>query len=301
MPNINGFEIAKRLKENEHTRDIAIIFVTSLNSETLYGYEQGAVDYLLKPLDENVTRAKVQVFEKLYRQRIEVQEYVAKIEQINKQLDEFVYIVSHDLKAPLRGLASLTTFLEDELGKEINPGAKEMLELMKSRTSRMQMLIDGILHYSRIANKKTEEEEVEVLPLINNIIDLLAVPSNFRFEIQDKLPSLIGEKIKLHEVFQNLITNAIKYNDKESGCIKINCLESPESFQFSVEDNGMGIEPHYFEKIFGVFQTLQSKDKTDSTGIGLTIVKKIIEQRGGKIWVESELKKGTKFIVTWIK
>jgi light-regulated signal transduction histidine kinase (bacteriophytochrome) len=173
--------------------------------------------------------------------------------------------------------------------------------MMKSRTGRMQTLIDGILHYSRMGNSQTEKEPVSVYDLIHNIIDLICPPPHIRIEFPNNLPVINTEKIKLHEVFQNLISNGIKYNDKEAGIIKITCEEKEDHYIFSVIDNGIGIRPEHTEKIFGIFQTLQPKDKVESTGIGLTIVKKIIEQQDGTITVESETKKGSTFKFSWKK
>ena len=173
--------------------------------------------------------------------------------------------------------------------------------MMKSRTARMQNLIDGILHYSRMANAKTEKENINVQELIHNIIDLICPPANIRIEMPDNLPVIHSEKIKLHEVFQNLLSNAIKYNNKEKGAIKITFEEKKDCYEFSVIDNGPGIKPEHQEKIFGIFQTLQSKDKNESTGIGLTIVKKIIEQQSGTVSVHSEHDKGSTFKFVWKK
>jgi two-component system sensor histidine kinase/response regulator len=304
MPEMDGFEVARLLKENSKTKDIAIIFVTAISKEekfTMQGYEEGAVDYLHKPLEINIVQAKVAVFEKLYLQKMDLQRYAQKVEQINKQLDEFVYIVSHDLKAPLRGLSSLATFMEDELGTDAKTQVIDILNIMKSRTARMQNLIDGILHYSRMGNSKTEKELVNVTELINNIIDLICPPSNVRIEFPGNLPIINTEKVKLHEVFQNLISNGIKYNDKETGIIKISFVEKEDLYEFSVTDNGIGIKPEHREKIFGIFQTLQPKDKIESTGLGLTIVKKIIEEQNGSIVVESEFGKGSTFKFFWKK
>ena len=304
MPEMDGFEVARLLKENSRTKDIAIIFVTAISKEekfTMQGYEEGAVDYLHKPLEINIVQAKVAVFEKLFLQKMDLHRYAAKVEQINKQLDEFVYIVSHDLKAPLRGLSSLATFMEDELGPNPKQEVVDILNIMKSRTARMQNLIDGILQYSRMGNSKTEKEKVNVTELIHNIIDLICPPANVRIEFPGNLPIFHTEKIKLHEVFQNLISNGIKYNDKETGIVKITCEEKEECYEFSVIDNGMGIRPEHPEKIFGIFQTLQSKDKVESTGIGLTIVKKIIVAQEGSITVDSEFGKGSTFKFTWMK
>jgi two-component system sensor histidine kinase/response regulator len=304
MPDMDGFEVARLLKENSRTRDIAILFVTALNKDEKYalqGYEEGAVDYLQKPLDVNLVKAKVNVFEKLYRQRIELRESNDLLTNSNKQLDEFVYIVSHDLKAPLRGLSSLCTFLDEELGKNSKQEVTDLITMIKSRTLRMQSLIDGILHYSRMANSKGDKEWVSVNELINNIIDLLNPPSNIKFNIQDNLPTIFTERIKLHEVFQNLICNSIKYNNKEECIISIRFHAYPNHFEFFVQDNGCGIKQEHYEKIFGIFQTLIPKDKSESTGIGLTIVKKIIEMQQGEISVDSEFGIGSTFRFTWLK
>ncbi|MEO8210058.1 MAG: ATP-binding protein [bacterium] len=304
MPDMDGFEVARLLKENSRTRDIAILFVTALNKDEKYalqGYEEGAVDYLQKPLDINLVKAKVNVFEKLYRQRIELRESNERLTNSNKQLDEFVYIVSHDLKAPLRGLSSLCTFLEEELGKNNKQEVIDLITMIKSRTSRMQSLIDGILHYSRMANSNGDKEPVEVNELINNIIDLLSPPSNIKFDVQDKLPLILTERVKLHEVFQNLISNSIKYNNKEQCVITIRCHVYPHHYEFLVQDNGCGIKKEHHEKIFGIFQTLIPKDKSESTGIGLSIVKKIIERQQGEISVDSEIGVGSTFKFTWMK
>lgn len=304
MPDMDGFEVARLLKENSRTRDISIIFVTALSKDekyTMQGYQEGAVDYLHKPLDYNLVQAKVNVFEKLFLQQKELKLTNDKLVSTNKQLDEFVYVVSHDLKAPLRGLSSLATFLEDELGDNPRQEAIDLINMMKSRTGRLQGLIDGILHYSRMGNISDSKEMFSVKELVNSIIDLLAAPSNVRFEIADHLPEVNADRIKLHEVFQNLISNGIKYNNKDEAIIRIDFQEFPEYFEFAVHDNGVGIKEEHQEKIFGIFQTLVPKDKVESTGIGLTIVKKIVEQQGGKVIVSSKYGEGSTFRFRWNK
>ena len=304
MPEMDGFEVARLLKENPRTKDIAIIFVTALSENekyTLQGYEEGAVDYLHKPLIPSIVKAKVCVYENLYKQSFELKESNQKLKEINKQLDEFVYIVSHDLKAPLRGLSSISSFLEDELGNDMKPEVAELLGLIKKRTAWMQNLISSILHYSRMSNSCAVKEDINLNELINNIIEMVDPPENFKFEVADNMPVLYAEKIKIHEVFQNLISNGIKYNNKENGLIRIGFFEYPDHYDFYVQDNGQGIKPEHFERIFGIFQTLSPKENTDSTGIGLTIVKKIVEQHGGKVTLSSEYGEGTKFTFTWKK
>ena len=304
MPGMDGFEVARKLKDNEQTKDISIIFVTALSGDEKYvlqGFEEGAVDYLHKPLNINILNAKVTVFERLYLQQQEVRAYMAKLESLNKQLDEFVYIVSHDLKAPLRGIASLGTFIEEELGEGISPAVKEIVEMMKNRTVRMQHLIDSILHYSRMANMKSHPEIVNVRQLLEGVLEMVSPPPHFKVILGDSFPSFLTEKVKLHEIFQNLITNAIKYNDKKEANIHVSCKDLGSTWEFTVEDNGIGIKPEHIGKIFSIFHTLQPKDSSDSTGIGLTIVKKLVEQMGGEISVYSEFGKGSQFSFTWPK
>ena len=304
MPDMDGFEVARLLKENSRTKDISIIFVTALSKDekyTMQGYEEGAVDYLHKPLDFNLVQAKVSVFEKLFIQQRELKEINQKLIRTNKQLDEFVYIVSHDLKAPLRGISCLASFLEDEIGENMTEGALDLINMMKNRTERLQGLVDGILHYSKMANIAETKEVFNVKELVNSIIDLLSPPNNFRFEIADNLPVINSEKIKLHEVFQNLISNSIKYNSSQDAIIRIDYQEYPEYYDFSVSDNGIGIKEEHLEKIFGIFQTLVPKDKVESTGIGLSIVKKIVEQQKGFVSVKSVLGEGSTFSFQWMK
>mgnify|MGYP003811054263 CR=1 FL=1 len=304
MPDMDGFEVARLLKENSRTKDVSIIFVTALSKDekfTIQGYEEGAVDYLHKPLDYNIVLAKVNVFERLFLQQKELKAANDKLQRTNKQLDEFVYVVSHDLKAPLRGLSSLASFLEEELGDKPRQEAIDILNMMKSRTSRLQGLIDGILHYSRMGNVTDTKETFSTKELVVSIIDLLSPPPNFRFEVSDHLPEIHAERIKLHEVFQNLISNSIKYNTKENAIIKIEHQDYPTHFEFSVTDNGIGIKEEHLVKIFGIFQTLVPKDKVESTGIGLTIVKKIVEQQGGEVIVTSKIGEGSCFKFTWMK
>ena len=302
MPEMDGFEVAHLLSENPLTKDISVLFVTALSYNekyTIQGYKEGAVDYLQKPLDTSIVKAKVNVFEKIYRQRMKLKESNEKLLATNKQLDEFVYIVSHDLKAPLRGLASICSFLDEELGQDQKKEVSELLVLIKRRTAWMQALIDSILHYSRLANTVGDKEDVVLNELIDNIIEMLSPPANIRFEVADNMPILNAERIKIHEVFQNIISNAIKYNDKADGIIRVSHLSFPDRFEFVIQDNGCGIKPEHFDRIFGIFQTLGAKERSDSTGIGLTIVKKIVEQQGGKVTLTSEFGTGTTFRFTW--
>jgi len=260
-------------------------------------------DMEYEPLSEHdeFSNALLQMRENLRKASDENEKYILEIEKINKQLDEFVYIVSHDLKAPLRGISTLTTFIDDELASHPNEKIGELLDLMKSRASRLQNLITAVLEYSRLSSAKGAKENVNINELLDNVVDLISPPENFRVVKEGSFPTIFTERIKLQQVLQNLISNGIKYNDKPHGMVEISVNENGKFVKFYIKDNGIGINKEYHDKIFGVFQTLAPKDKTDSTGIGLTIVKKLIEQQGGEIKVESEPGKGSCFSFSWPK
>jgi two-component system sensor kinase FixL len=170
--------------------------------------------------------------------------------------------------------------------------------MLMSRVDRMQKLIDGILLYSRVGQMEEEKTVVDLNELIPDIIDLLAPPENIEIKILTSLPTLKCEQTRITQVFQNLLSNAVKYIDKPKGEINISCSEDNSLWKFDITDNGPGIAKEHFERIFQIFQTLSRQDENGGTGIGLTIVKKNIELFGGKIWVESELGKGSTFFFT---
>ena len=224
-----------------------------------------------------------------------------RLEKKNNELDQFAYIVSHDLKAPLRAVTNLSQWIKEDLGDNLSDENKKNVELMQSRIKRMEALITGILEYSKVGRETIAEEIVNVNFLLKEVVDLLSPSSKFTITIQSGMPSLTTEKILLQQVFSNLISNSIKYNDKTTGKIDISFIESEGFYEFSVLDNGPGIATEYHNKIFGIFQTLASRDTVESTGIGLSIVKKIVDEHNGKIWIESVIGNGAKFIFTWPK
>ena len=225
----------------------------------------------------------------------EQQQLLSNLEVQNQELSDYAHMVSHDLKSPLRSLDSLTTWLKEDYSDKLDESCNKSLDLIRSNVDKMDALINGILEYSTIGKNKVEVYDVDTNKLIEDISESLHVPSYFSITKGD-LPIIKGDKYRLQQLFQNLISNALNYNDKEKGKIEIGYKEEEEFWQFYVKDNGKGIDEQYFDKIFNTFQKLESN--LESTGIGLSIVKKIVDIYGGKIWLTSKLGEGTTFYFT---
>jgi len=242
---------------------------------------------------------KMEQLEQMVKERTEKQaELLEKVDNINKELKDFASIVSHDLKAPLRGIKSLATWILDDCSDKLGEQANEQMHLLLDRVERMYNLIDGVLQYSRAGRTEEQMVQVNLDTFVPEAIDMLAPPENISITIEDKLPVIECAETHIMQLFQNLLCNAIKYMDKPKGQIKIGCVEQDGFWKFSITDNGPGIEEKYFEKIFKMFQALSVSEEFEGTGVGLTIAKKIVELYGGNIWVESKVGKGSTFFFT---
>jgi PAS domain S-box-containing protein len=225
----------------------------------------------------------------------------ADLQARHQELDSFAHIVSHDLKAPLRAIANLSQWIEDDLEGVLTEDTQAQMTLLRSRVDRMRATIDGLLDYARIGRTEGKTEPVAVSELVVEVIDSLAPPPTFSIAIDPNLPTLDTNRVLLFQVFANLIGNGIKHHDRLDGSIQISGRECGDLYEFVVADDGPGIAPEYQANIFTIFQTGNSRNTQDSTGIGLAIVKKIVESAAGTIRLESELGKGTKFSFTWLK
>lgn len=225
-------------------------------------------------------------------------ELIETVDNINKELKDFASIVSHDLKAPLRGIKTLATWILDDSSDKLGEQANEQMNLLLDRVERMYKLIDGVLQYSRAGHTEERPLRVDLDKFIPEAIDMLAPPENISITIENEMPVIDCEETHLMQLFQNLVSNAIKYMDKPQGRIKVDCIEQDGFWKFSVADNGPGIEEKHFERIFGMFQALSVTEEFKGTGVGLTVAKKIVELHGGDIWVESEVGKGSTFFFT---
>lgn len=223
---------------------------------------------------------------------------VWELRRANKELQEFAYITAHDLKTPLRGIGTLADWISKDYADKFDEDGKEQLRLLVAKAKQMSALIDDILQYSRLGYDNPEKKQVDLNELLTEVISDINLPENIQITVENKLPVLMCEQTQIIQVFQNLLSNAVNYMDKPNGQIKVGCIEQDSFWKFSIADNGPGIDEKYHKKIFKIFQTLSPRDRTDSTGIGLSIVKKIVELNAGIIWVESELGKGSTFFFT---
>jgi PAS domain S-box-containing protein len=234
------------------------------------------------------------------RKRIEAQHarLLQEIASANEELTSFAYVVSHDLKAPLRAIGALADWLSTDYADKFDAEGKEHMRLLVSRVHRMGALIDGILQYSRVGRVKEMPTTIDLKALVRDTIDLLAPPPHISVTVDTDLPTIRSEPTRIGQIFQNLISNGIKYMDKPAGQIHIACVEDGKFWKFSVRDNGPGIEARHFDRIFQLFQTLAPRDRIESTGVGLTLVRKIVDMYGGRIWIESEPGAGSTFYFT---
>ena len=230
-----------------------------------------------------------------------LKENITLLKRKNQELDQFAHIVSHDLKAPLRGIDNVVSWIQEDHGHELSPKLAEYIDIIKGRLVRTENLIHGILSYARIGKETQEKEKVDLNQLIDEISEGLILKPGLKLIIASNLPTLFTEKLPLVQIFSNLIGNAAKHHDKPNGFVKVYHRDHLTHYEFFVEDNGPGIKRNYHDKIFVIFQTLQERDVVENTGVGLAIVRKILDDRNQKIDITSDDGKGATFSFTWPK
>jgi PAS domain S-box-containing protein len=223
------------------------------------------------------------------------------LQKRNQELDQFAYVASHDLKAPLRAIASLSEWLEEDLGDQLPAENQHQMRLLRGRVHRMEALINGLLEYSRVGRMDTEYSLVNVGGLLKEVIDSLQPPATFIIEVTPVMPTLRTKRLLLQQIFANLISNAIKHHTQTNGHVKISVEDQGRCYEFAVADDGPGIPAEYQDKVFVIFQTLAAYNHQENTGIGLAIIKKIVETQGGTITLTSSLGMGSTFRFTWPK
>ncbi len=230
-----------------------------------------------------------------------LRDYASQLERSNKELDDFTYIVSHDLKEPLRSLDAFSKFVAEDYGDRLDDEGRGYLQRIRTNAKRMQQLIEDLLAVSRLSQRPNELQTVKVQELIDEVqqrLEYAIQEKHVQLLVEGELPVLVCDRIRLTEVFANLVSNAIKYNDKPACRIEIDCRTTESEYEFAVKDNGPGIEPQYHQKIFEIFQRLGRKEEQEGTGVGLAIVKKVVELHHGRIWVDSTVGVGTTFYFT---
>jgi signal transduction histidine kinase len=209
------------------------------------------------------------------------------LERSNRDLEDFAYIASHDLKAPLNGINSTALCIEEDLSDSLSDESRKILRLMRSRINRMEMLLDDLLAYSRVGRTDAAMSETKVAEMFTRIVEVLDPPAHIRVRVEGPLPVIVTASAQLEQVLRNLINNAIKHHDKESGEVIVSAAPRGEFVEFIVRDDGPGILPRFHDKIFQLFQTLKRRDEVESTGMGLAIVKRLVERQNCCITVHS--------------
>ena len=235
---------------------------------------------------------------------INMTEYVGitdELKRSNKDLNDFAYVASHDLKAPLRGIMQLASWIEEDVEDSASEETKSHLALLQSRTARLEKLLDDLLTYSRIGNHLGDIEQTDVKELVQTLFQLLDPPPEFELKLDDQLPIFNTLSTPLEVIFRNLIGNAIKHHDRPNGMISISAIECDSYYQFSIANDGPGIEPKHHEQIFEMFKTLRPRDEVEGSGMGLSIIKKMLDYHGQKISVSSNGERGVSFSFSWPK
>lgn len=314
---MSGFTLDELVGKNKSDVFLALqsVYTTNFNSENLSSnivesYElkivnkkQQSRDWLVSrslkyDIAGSVTGGICIYFDITEKNILQVQkeQLLKRLKNQNVHLNEYAHVVSHDLKSPLRSIHSLVQWIKEDNETVFNEKTANYFFLIQERVEKMDLLIQGILNYSSLENNKFDHEQVDLNIVLKNILDTIELPSHIDIRIKKKLPIITSDRYKMLQLFQNLIENAIFYNNKPKGIITVSYTEDNEKYTFSIKDNGQGIAKENQEKIFQIFQSLDSKSKTN--GIGLSIVKTIIEKENGKVWVESIENEGATFFFT---
>ncbi|MFB2895594.1 ATP-binding protein [Aerosakkonemataceae cyanobacterium BLCC-F50] len=323
MPEMDGYETCELLKADPKTREIPVIFISAKDEtiDKVRAFGLGALDYITKPFHVDEVLARIenhlslrklqkQLKEQnvLFKQEITIRQQAEEalqkanqeLAQSNAELEQFAYVTSHDLQAPLATITTYAELLEQRYGNQLDTQANQYIQYIINACLRMQNLIEDLLEYSRFNKNPKTFYPVDLNSIIAIVCSNLdsTIRKNQATIIYHNLPTVIGDSSQLVQLFQNLIDNAIKYRREESPKIEITVESRENEYLLAVKDNGIGIAPKSFERIFQIFQRLHTPEEYSGTGIGLAICQKIVELHGGRIWVESQLGEGTTFYFT---
>jgi len=310
VPILDLAEVAKVISDkkeysirvNKSSKDELGLLINAFN-EMLAQIQQrdlalvNANEQLEKKVEERTADLKEEVSVRR-RAENELAEAVKKLTISNRELREFTRIAAHDLQTPLRSIGILSDWISEDYTRRFGDKGHINAKLLVSRAKRMSRLLNAIIQYSEISLVDRRQECLDLNNILSDVIANIDVPEGIEIIIENKLPVIMGVPKFIQQVFSNLISNAIIYMNKPEGVVKIGCVDDGDFWKFSVADNGSGIEDKYFNKIFEIFQMLSLRDETENIGIGLSIVKKVVELYDGRVWVTSEVGKGSTFFFT---
>lgn len=285
-------ESNKRLHGASHSYELR---TKTKNGEIRYWLVSGAPNYNINGKVTGSIGIHLDIT-KLKSLELQKENLLEKLEKSNEELQEYAHVVSHDLKSPLRSINALISWIKDDNQHTLSSDTLENFDMIDATLEKMEQLISDVLEYSSIVKNKDSFTNVDLNIVMNDIRTLLHFPEHINLIIKKSLPTIKADRVKIQQLFQNLISNAINYNDKIVGYIEIDFQEGLNEYTFSVKDNGIGIDKEYYQKIFQIFQSLNRRE--ESTGIGLSIVKKIVDLYNGRIWLESTIGEGTTFFFT---
>ncbi len=282
----------KRLKGESDSYEVEVL---NKKGETQYWLISGAPRYD----DSGAVIGSIGINLDITNQKnleLQKEKLVAELEASNSGLQEYAHIVSHDLKSPLRSISALATWLNEDYKDVLDDGGRQNLQLMQEKVTTMDKLIHGILEYSTANSSELDSSQVDLNKVVSDIKEVIYIPEHVKLVVPEKLPTIIADYTKMHQLFQNIIGNAVVHIERKEGLVEVLFKEEEDLWVFTIKDNGVGIPKEYHQKIFDIFQSIGNNER--STGIGLSIVKKIVDRYGGSVWVESELGEGTAFHFT---
>ena len=289
MPDMDGFEFVEIIKQHPDTSHIPTIFVTAISNDPRFinqAYDLGAIDFLFKPLITEVTRKKVDSFLRIWDYDQELKKLNQKLSQKNAELEQFAYVIAHDLKSPLGNIQMLVELMEQNMILDGNTETLELFDMVKESSKNMSKLIEDLLHYSKNIQNEEDIAKVNIATTLEVVLKLLNPSNTIQINKVNLQQEIVFQPVALQQVLSNLLSNAIKYNDKEVPVITIVFDEQENTL--TVKDNGPGIEEKHHQVAFEMFKTLgNTSQKESSTGIGLNLVKKLIERNNADIKIKS--------------
>ena len=301
LPDADGVNLCKSWQDHPELCSIPVLLMSGERSgrnDRLAGLRSGAMGYLVKPFDDQEVLAMV---ETLYRLRaaVKVQKVLnEELSRRNAELRDFAHIVAHDLKAPVRAIASLVDCIELDHGASFGGAVRGQLSVLRGRAARLHELIGGILRYSEAGAARGRRELLDAGALVRQLLESVEIPAHVDVQVAPDLPYVMYDRAELREILAQLVGNAVRFMDKPQGRVYIACEDAGDAWRFSITDNGPGVPEHLCERVFQIFQTLVPRDERECTGVGLAIVKKLVSQNGGSAWAVPLPREGSRFLFT---